>query len=353
MDSQTKRQTLDTLGGFADQIFLDIPRLIHPFIRKRREIGREAYEAELDYLLNEGYAERPRSFFQLPQKRPGFETINEQPYQQGRRQVITYTSEYQPVNPHVRERFQAYQANQTGYLVRWTHGHAGRKTVLCLHGYTLGNPKQAERMFRVARLFSLGLDAALFIAPFHWRRAPGTFAERGIYLQPEDPAMTAECVGQTMYDLAGCLHILKETGAGEVGLLGASMGGYNAALFSCLSSEPTFAAMMVPAVNYSKPLGPEHARLPFRLEGELLEKSLRLWEFHSPLYLKPRMPLNRLLFIASRGDRICPFEYTRDLVERWGGPEHHFHTGGHWLIFNRKARGRAWYAFLSRMGFLP
>jgi len=26
-------------------------------------------------------------------------------------------------------------------------------------------------------------------------------------------------------------------------------------------------------------------------------------------------------------------------------------TGGHWLMFNAKARGRMWYRFLSDMGF--
>jgi hypothetical protein len=40
------------------------------------------------------------------------------------------------------------------------------------------------------------------------------------------------------------------------------------------------------------------------------------------------------------------------LCEKWGIKNKHFLTGGHWLIFNRSERGRAWYNFLIDRGFL-
>jgi len=349
----TRKQIFDRMGGFVDGLFLDIPKLLKPFLVRPRQIDRASYEREMDFYLDQGYVDAPETFFRQPDPIPSWTIESETPYRGGTCQHIRYNSSYEPVNPDVRPRFLSHQANRTGWLVRWTHGDPGRKTVLCLHGYMLGEPNQAERMFRVRSLFDQGLDAALFVAPFHWRRAAGSTAERGIYLRPDDPAMTAECIGQTMYDLHGCLALLGELEAGEIGLVGASMGGYNAALFACLSQAASFAAMMVPAVSYTKPMGPDSVRLPFEPGDALRLKIHRVWEFHSPLRLEPRLPLDRLLFIASRGDRICPFEYVRALVEKWGRPEHHFHTGGHWLIFNRKARGRAWYSFLARMGFLP
>ena len=221
-----------------------------------------------------------------------------------------------------------------------------------VRGYMLGEPRQANRMFRVGRLFSGGLDVALFIAPFHWKRSAGPLSQRGIYLQPDDVAMTCECVGQNMHDLYGAFRILLDMGAPEIGLIGASLGGYNTALFISLTDIASFGAMMVPAVNFSLPLGPDTARLPFAVDGRFREKIRRVWELHSPLNFRPRLPVEKILVVASRGDLVCPFGYVRELCERWGVRNRHFLTGGHWLIFDREERGRAWYAFLRERGFL-
>jgi len=48
----------------------------------------------------------------------------------------------------------------------------------------LGDPDQAEAMFKVKTLFDMGLNLALFITPFHWKRAPADKFRRGMFLQP-------------------------------------------------------------------------------------------------------------------------------------------------------------------------
>lgn len=341
----------DLAGSMVDRAFLSIPRLARPF-RPARKITRGEYERQVDFYIDGGFADSPESFFTFPSHTPAYSIIERKPYRGGECQVIRYESAYMARNPLLRENYHSYAANRNGYLVRWTHGDGKRKTVLCHHGYMLGEPRQARKMFRVKRLYSEGLDVALFIAPFHWKRSPGTLKLRGIYLQPDDAAMTCECVGQNMHDLYGAFRILSDLGAPEIGLIGASLGGYAVALFISLTDLASFGAMMVPAVNFTRPLGPDTARLPFPVDDDFREKIRRVWELHSPLNFRPKLPVEKMLVVASRGDMVCPFEYVESLCERWGIGNRHFLTGGHWLIFNRKERGRAWYEFLRERGFL-
>jgi hypothetical protein len=140
-------------------------------------------------------------------------------------------------------------------------------------------------------------------------------------------------------------------GAGEIGLIGASLGGYNASLYSCLSDRHSFAAMMVPAVNFSKPYGPRFAKMPFPVEPAFMDKITKVWELPSPLNHTPILPTDRMLFVASRGDLVCPFEFVDELHKKWNFKRWKYMTGGHWLIFNGQERGKAWYSFLADMGF--
>ena len=339
------------LGGIVDNLFLLVPKVLRHF-KPPRNISRSEYESHIDFYIHKGFTENPERFFTFPNEAPAHKILLRRPYLDGEYQLISFSSGYEPQNPLLREGYLAHRNNSTGYIVRWTHGRDDRKTVLCLHGYMLGNPRQAERMFRIQKMFESGLDVVLFITPFHWKRAPESKRQRGIYLQPDNVAMTCECVGQTMYDLYSTCKLLNTLGAGRIGLIGASLGGYLASLFICLQPIVDFSAMMVPVVNLSGTLGPDTAKLPFPIDADFLKKIRQVHEFHSPLNFHPKIPKDRILIIASQGDRLCPFIFVRLLCEKWGWPEHQFLRGGHWLIFNNNLRGQTWYAFLQRMGYL-
>ncbi len=344
------KQGLDFMGGCVDQVFLSAPRLARPF-RPARNISRDDYERQVDFYFENGYVENPTGFFTLSEEVPEHRIIEDRPYLDGRFQVVAYPSLHQVKNPQVRDRYLSFPENRTGYLVRWIHPEPTGKTVLCLHGYMLGEPEQAHTMFHVRKLYGMGLDVALYITPFHWKRAPSSPLLRGIFLQTDDVAMTCEAMGQSMADLHTGFLILKKLGAGDIGLIGASLGGYNASLYSCLSDRHAFAAMMVPAVNFSKPYGPAFAKLPFTVPPSFMGKIVSVWELHSPLNHRPMLSTDRMLFVAARGDRLCPFEYLAELQKRWGFTRYRYMTGGHWLIFNERVRGKAWYTFLKDMGF--
>jgi hypothetical protein len=341
---------LDRMGGVLDDAFLTLPKILNPF-RPKRDINLEAYARQIEFYFDNGFVDAPESFFRFPDIAPGCQISNETAYHGGLHQVITFQSRYVPRNPEIAKRFEAFPENKTAYLIRWTHGDQGRKTLVCLHGYMLGDPDQAARMFKIRKLFEMGLDVALFITPFHWKRAPKFVAQRGIFLQPDDVVMTCECFGQAMYDLYHCVLLLKKLGAEDIGIIGASLGGYNSGLFASLTDQPAFAAMMVPAVKFTDRFGPESLSEHEKMPPELKDKIHRLWNLHSPLNFMPKIPKDRLLIIASRGDKVCPFEPVKELCEKWEWPRHVFLTGGHWLMFNAGERGRAWYKFLGDMGF--
>lgn len=349
--SHGDRGIQEFLGGAVDSLFLLVPRILRRF-KPPRNISRSVYESHMDFYIRHGYTENPESFFSFPDEVPPGRIISREPYLGGEYQLISFSSGYEPHNPMIRDAYNAHLNNGTGYIVRWTHGRDDSRTVLCLHGYMLGNPEQAHRMFRIRKMFEMGLDVALFITPFHWRRAPVSRAQRGFFLQPDNVVMTCECVGQTMYDLYSVCSILRSLGAGKIGLIGASLGGYLASLFICLQTVVDFSAMMVPVVNLSGTLGPDTASFTFPIDAEFVNKTSKIYYFHSPLNFNPRIPKDRILVIASRGDLLCPFEYVQLLCKKWGWPEHHFLRGGHWLIFNNEIRGQAWYGFLERMGYL-
>ncbi|MBN2160312.1 MAG: hypothetical protein JW807_13030 [Spirochaetes bacterium] len=346
-----KERILDFAGGLFDRMFL-LPGKIANLVKPLRRTTREDFEREIDFYIDSGFIDRPESYFTFPEKAPSHAIVDRKPYYDGEYQLISYASGYTTRNPLLRDRYHAYASNRTGYLVRWAHGDPGRKTVLCHHGYMLGEPRQARKMFRVRNMFKEGLDVVLFIAPFHWKRGTGQVKQRGIYLQPDNPAMTCECVGQTMWDLYNSFMILRKLGATEIGIIGASLGGHNTALFVSLTAIPSFGAIMVPAVQFTDPLDPDRVRLPFPADARLREKMRLVWDLHSPLKFRPKIPVGNILVVASRGDRLCPFPLVQALCGKWGITNRLFLTGGHWLVFDRGLRGRAWYDFLRERGFL-
>lgn len=342
----------NTLGGLVDEAFLLPPRIGKSFLPPRRT-DRASYESEVDFYIGRGFVDRPETFFRLPEEPPRVVGSETGPFRDGKREIVLFESGFEPRNPSLRQRYLASERNRTGILVRWAHTDRPRPTVLCLHGFMLGDPDQAEKMFRVKKLYDAGLDVALLVAPFHWRRAPGgRFASRRAALMPDDVARTAEFFGQAVWDLGHAFSLLAKAGAPRTGLIGASLGGYIGGIFACVSDQPEFLAMMVPAVHFSRPFSPEGFRMRFPLTPELSDKLARVWEFHTPMRMRPRLDPDDILIISSAGDHLCPFAFSDELWKSWGRPRRKVLSGGHWLIFDNRERGRAWYSFLADKGFI-
>lgn len=345
-----KERVLDNIGSVVDEMFLAPGRLI-AYCQAQRDINWQNYASETAFYHEQGYVKNPETFFNKPAEKQDYRIETQSPYQSGVYQVISFSSLYEPRNPFVRQRYLNYSENRTGYLIRWTHGDVPRKTVMCLHGFMMGSPHEAERMFKIRTLFSMGLDVALCIHPFHWKRISGPRAARRVYLTLGDTAFTNECVAHSVYDLDNAFSILNQLGTSGIGIVGASLGGYIAGIYACLRREPKFVAMMVPGLSFLRPMSPDmlYKRAPF--DQTWLIHARCAADFHSPLNLKPQMPADNILVVASRGDKICSFDLVEQLRQRWGLSRCYFRTGGHWLVFD-KLRGQAWYSFLREKGFI-
>jgi len=350
---------LHTLGSEFDEVLLHSSRIYRVLINiGRRRLPRE--EAGrlgewISYYLSSPYARQPARFFSFPRKAPLAKVMGERPFMDGVRRLYAFPSGYKVRNPDFQGFFERFEQNRTAFLYHWAHGDKGRRTIVCCHGWSLGDPAQAERMFRVEKLYRMGLDVALFITPFHQRRAASP-AERFSPPFPfRHPVLGLEGFGQAMHDLGASFLLLKQLGASRMGIIGASLGGYLVALFVSLSRLAEMAALVVPLVSF------HNLKLPASIfrggagrgkgGGTLDQEIAALWKIHSPLSFSLKLPPERCLLIAAQGDRLCPFEDVRRLCEHWGNPRHLFLQGGHALFFPRSARGAAWYGFLRENGF--
>jgi pimeloyl-ACP methyl ester carboxylesterase len=215
----------------------------------------------------------------------------------------------------------------------------------------MGGPKKARRMFKINRLFQLGLDVALHTLPGHWRRSDDSRAQR--LLDPADLPLTVERQAQNLHDLHSAQLLLRQIGYENIGIIGASMGGFTAALYATqVTSGPDFMFLVVPAVALRRYLQPRPARFGFPIDSALVRATERAQELCSPLYLTPRFDVGRIRVVAHAGDRICESRDTKRWIENWGIKDYIEVVGGHWLYLDRRARGEAWYRLLRERGYI-
>ncbi|MBC7231352.1 MAG: hypothetical protein H5T74_13300 [Actinobacteria bacterium] len=315
-------------------------------------LDRETYLRRLAFYDPGLWDSEKNPFFLLPEDPPASEIVETRPFLSGRSDLFRYPSRYRPRNPEVSEDFFSRKRNLSGYLHLWRHDDsASRPLVLIIHGLMMGGPGKARRMFKIDRLFDLGLDVALHTLPGHWRRGDDPYFQQ--LLDPADVPLTVERLAQNLHDLHSALLLLGEIGYGRVGLIGASMGGFTAALYATLvESGPDFMFMAVPAVSVANYLRPKPGRFAFPVDAELVRATERAQEICSPLHLLPRYDVNRIRAVAHAGDRVCDIRLTRIWKERWGITDYHEVTGGHFLYLDRRARGDAWYGLLEERGFV-
>lgn len=344
----------EVFGTEVDEVLLYSAKVLSAF-RKRatKTPGGDLVRKRIPFYLSRGYPDHPGRFFSLPKTPPPqVRVVEERPFCDGSFRLYAFPSRYTVRNPDVRESFESFRENRTVYLAHWSHGDRGRKTILCCHGWSLGDPGQAQRMFRVPRLYNLGLDVALFVTPFHGRRADSLAQRLSPPFPFQDPVLGLEGFGQAMHDLASSFRLLSDRGASRIGIVGASLGGYLAALFVSLTPMAETACLLVPLVSFHGIKLP----VPFHPDSEqdnrLQQEVASLWRIHSPLSHRCRLSPEHCLIIAAKGDRLCPFEDVQRLHEHWGRPEHAFLRGGHVFFFPKRARGKTWYQFLRKHRFI-
>lgn len=335
---------LNFAGGLPDRLLTRIP----DFMLGKNPLAREDYLERLRF-----YAEwdPARSFFPLANDAPDAELVETRVHADGERVLFRYPSRFSGHNPALREALTRSEANLASYLHLWRHDAlATRPLVLCVHGFGMSGPERAERMFKISRLYALGLDVALYHLPHHWRRS--NVPPNNPFLRPEDLPFTIEEWVRNVHDLHSGVLFLRALGYARVGLIGASLGGLSGALYATQKAAVEFIFLVVPATDLRTHLLPRGNRMRFRADAEIVRASLAAMQKITPASYAPGFDVTRMAVVAHEGDRICPVTSTRALVEAWRIPNYTEVVGGHWLYLDHSVRGRTWYGWLASQGFI-
>jgi len=229
-----------------------------------------------------------------------------------------------------------------------------RGTVVALHGFTMGRPRIDAAVLMAGRWFARGLDVALFTLPYHGLRTPAESRFSGEHFAAPNVSRLSDAVREAVYEIRRVVHWRREETGAPVGLLGLSLGGYLTALMAGLDDELDFAIPIVPPVCMGDLAWRFFTRTRHYQRGGTAALSLdelrRAFRVHSPLAHPLRLPRERVLIVAGRGDRVVPPEHPAALFEHWDAPPIHWFSGSHLAPFGRRRTARAILRHLRSLG---
>ncbi len=262
---------------------------------------------------------------------------------------VHWSSDYQTFLPEVNEQYGRYVQNRTATARLVVH-ETPRPLVILIHGYLGGMHRVERRIWPITFMRRMGLDVALFVLPFHGRRA-----EPGQGLPPfpgAEPRLTNEGFRQAMADFRDLFRFLKSRGHPEIGVMGMSLGGFSTALAATVEPELSFAIPMIPlsSIADAARLNGHLGKSPEQTDAEYRALDL-VHRWTSPLHRPLAIAPERVRIIAAESDRITPIEHARKLAE-------HFHCrletmhGGHLVQLGRNDKFRSVGRFLNELGII-
>ncbi|MBW2270000.1 MAG: hypothetical protein JRH16_15640 [Deltaproteobacteria bacterium] len=287
----------------------------------------------------EGWQARPERAHAIPPPLEKFRCEDRHLLGVGDVELLRFASEFEPLDPEVRDAYLAVAANRTAQAVLLRHSGAPRPTLIYCHGYGLGQPWLAARMAGARRLHAeLGLDVALFTLPLHAARASGVRSGAGVL--DGHPLWTNAALDQAVWDLRRLTGYLRGAGSPCVGVFGSSLGGTVAAVFASVDERlASVIAMNAPArldALFWRQLLPGESAAA-RAAGLSTHLLAQAWSRHAPLRMRPRVAHERRLVIGGLADRVVEPEQTRELWEHWGRPAMHSYPGTHTVWLGREA----------------
>ncbi len=256
---------------------------------------------------------------------------------------LSFESGYEPhAQEPGRERYLAYTSNRRAHAWVLRHADAERPWLVCIHGFRMGTPRIDLAAFDPREYHEkLGLNVLMPVLPLHGPRKVGL--RSGDRFLDGDVLDTIHAEAQAMWDLRRQLSWIRASGAPAIGVLGLSLGGYNAALLASLENDLACAIAGVPLGDMSRIFwhhGPDlHIRHAESL-GLGHEDLARVFRPVAPLAMEPRVPHAHRAMFAGVCDRIGPVEMIRDLWEHWERPAIEWYQGGH-LTFPSEPRVKA------------
>lgn len=223
------------------------------------------------------------------------------------------------------------------------HQRPGRPWLLGIHGYRMGLRWMDLRLFRPAELFArLGFNLVIPTLPLHGSRRAGRWSGDG-YLDGDLIApMFAQA--QALWDLRRWLAwIRSQEPSPRIGVVGYSLGGYNAALLAAHDTGLEFVAAGIPVADFSALLW---THLPIAQRDYLASHGVDPARYRrslapvSPLSRPPQLPDTRLAIFAGTADRLVPPPQPAALARHWNIAVD-WYAGGHLTFMGEPAVGEA------------
>jgi hypothetical protein len=323
--------------GVAAQVAIDDAILATLTLRSvmpsGQEMGRilsEVHEAR-ELFRECGWLSNKAAYHQRP---PALERVASRAEQAGRffYEHVSWESAYEPAALEPGGgRWMSYSANRTAHAWIMRDSKGPRPWLLCINGYEMGIPRLDLAAFRVRRLREkLGLNLAVAVLPLHGPRMIGRRSGEGFLAGDFLNSIHAEA--QAMWDLRRLLSWIRSQGGGPVGVYGLSLGGYNAALLSCLDGDLACVIAGIPAVDFRRLTWRHGAVLQMRYaehHGLVHDEVSEILGVISPLELSPQVPRDRRYIFAAVCDRLVPADQPRDLWRHWERPRIEWYQGGH------------------------
>ena len=285
-------------------------------------LGEDAKRLE-DLARKRGWAERPETLHPAP---PAPERV----YVQQARvygwtyERVSYPSGYVP-DPELpgAEVWAQHQNNRqaVGWLLR--HPGPPRPWLVCLHGYRMGEPWLDLMLFPPRWLHErLGLNVFMPIMPLHGPRRVGL--RSGDQYLDGNPLDLLNAQVQALWDMRRALAWLRsQEEKPRIGVLGYSLGGYNAALLAQYDDDLDFVIAGIPPSDWASTLWrhiPPAHRDYLAAHGLDLERYRQLLRPVSPLTLPPKLERERLYIFAGTADRLVLPDQSMALAKHWQVP---------------------------------
>lgn len=253
---------------------------------------------------------------------------------------LRFASDYVP-HPDLPggQRWLEYQANRNVHAWVFRHHDGPRPWILGIHGYQMGMPRVDFSLFQIDWLHhELGCNLLLPVLPLHGPRKAYARSGRGYLDGYLCNLLHAEI--QAVRDLRRTLAwIRQQEREPRIGVLGFSLGGYNAALLASLEARLQCVIAGIPMTDAPETVW-RHVPILHRnylvscgvtpeLAGDVMAPV-------SPLNAPPVVPHGRRFIVAAAGDQLIPPAQPARLAEHWDQPAMHWYQGSH-LSVRREA----------------
>ena len=243
--------------------------------------------------------------------------------------------------------------NQTSFVRLWEHDRdvTGRKTIVAIHGWTMGDQRVNSLAFLPGLLFTLGFNVALLELPFHGRRRPEAATNQEPLFPNSDPIRTCVTMGHAISDLRVLARFLRSRGHGEFVSLGMSLGAYVGLLWAALDklNRGVFIVPLVSmgdmAFELSRRQSAKGAETTHGLSVEFLRD---LFLDHFPLRPQPETSEEDILIVGGEGDHLVPRAQIALLRERWPRAKVSWVPGGHGAAAQSRECFEVVHSFLGR-----